>query len=76
MVLYILHTVCCAYTLHTNIQMYNFTTKSINYSWSIYQQTWACNWGWGVGGAVDERYVTLGGGVPSNVTKHYKGVGG
>ena len=25
---------------------------------------------------VDERYVTLGGGVPSSVTKRYKGVGG
>ena len=30
----------------------------------------------GGGGAVDERYVTLeGGGVPSSVTKRYKGVG-
>ena len=28
-------------------------------------------------GAVDERYVTLGGGgAPSSVTKRYKGVGG
>ena len=29
----------------------------------------------GRGGAVDERYVTLGGGVPSSVTKRYRGVG-
>ena len=27
------------------------------------------------GGAVDERYVTLGG-VPSSIAKRYKGVGG
>ena len=31
--------------------------------------------GWG-GGAVDERYVTFGGGWPSSVTKRYKVVGG
>ena len=28
--------------------------------------------GGGADVAVDERYVTLGGGVPSNVTKRYK----
>ena len=32
--------------------------------------------GGGRGGAADERYVTLGGGVPSSVTKRYNGVGG
>ena len=34
---------------------------------------------WRREGAIDERYVTLGGGggsVPSSVTKRYKGVGG